>query len=226
MKPRTWVLLAAVAAGLAAGPKVATAQEANLSSLDDTEANRVYVRTGAEYGFVAALGYARTVHPFGHGALVNAEVTTPWASPDAADYRVRIGAVVPLVAFGRWKLAGTLAPVLRSTNNDLGRMTNVGFDGAGVAGYYAARWFAAGELGFDYALTTHIDHSDQYRRRVYAEARDGWYVNPGGTFRAGAQAGASFGRIEVAVRAGILRDMDGAPPLLPFYGTLALTTRW
>ena len=57
-------------------PRLASAQEVNLSSLDDGgDDNRVYLRTGAEYGFVAGVGYARTVRPFGHGLLVNGEVT-------------------------------------------------------------------------------------------------------------------------------------------------------
>ena len=63
-------------------------------------------------------------------------------------------------------------------------------------------------------------------RRAALELRDGFYVNPGGNYRLGGQAGASFGRYEVAARAGILRDMMGGQPMFPFYATLAFSTGW
>ena len=80
--------------------------------------------------------------------------------------------------------------------------------------------------GFDYMLTTQVTHSKLYRDNVYEDARDGWYINPGGNYRLGGQAGASFGRYELAVRAGILRDMMGGDPMFPLYATLAFSTSW
>ena len=61
---------------------------------------------------------------------------------------------------------------------------------------------------------------------VYENARDGWYVNPAGNYRLGGQAGASFRDHELAVRAGILRDMMGGRPMFPLYATLAFSTSW
>jgi hypothetical protein len=49
---------------------------------------------------------------------------------------------------------------------------------------------------------------------------------PGGNVRAGSQGGVSFGRDDVILRVGQVRGVDGDPPLLPFYGTLALETHW
>ena len=104
----------------------------------------------------------------------------------------------------------------------VGLGANAGLTG----GYYAQHWFAAGELGFDYALTTHIAHAQLYRDRVFENARDGWYVNSGGNYRLGGQAGASFGRYELALRAGILRAMMGGRPMFPLYATVALSAGW
>ncbi len=210
----------------AAAPRVSRAQEINLATLDDAEPNRVSLRTGAEHGFVAGLGYARTVRLLGRSLVVDGDVTVPWAGLDASDHRARVGVLVPIVSFGGWKLAAALAPTLRATKNDLARMTSLGVDASATVGYYARRWFAAGELGFDYALTTRINHSDEYRNGVYPGARDGWYINPGGMFRGGGQAGASLGRHDLALRAGVLRDMQGGPPVLPLYATLTFATRW
>jgi hypothetical protein len=216
---------ASLAAALA-GPSAARAQEVNLASLDDAPANRVYVRAGAEHAFVAAVGYARAVRWPGRCVLLSGELAAPWAGLDASDFRLRAGLLVPVAALGRWRLAGTVSPTLRGTENELGRMTSLGADLGAAAGHYAARWFLAAEVGFDWALATHVAHGALYRQAVHADARDGWYSSPGGNFRLGLQAGASFGPVDLALRAGQHRDVGGAAPLLPFYGTLALGARW
>ena len=61
-----------------------------------------------------------------HRLLLTGDLTVPWAGVDASDYRVRAGALVPIVGSRRWKLAGSLAPTLRGTRNDTGRMTSAG----------------------------------------------------------------------------------------------------
>jgi hypothetical protein len=233
MTSRRWVRAGAGLAALSglivtmlAMPSPARAQEVNLATLDDAQASRAYVRTGAEYGFVAGIGYARTVRLLGRSLLVSGELTAPWARIDASDFRLRAGVLAPMVGAGRWKLAGALAPTLRRTSNELGRMTSLGGDLGVSGGYYAPRWFLAGELGFDWAMTTRIAHSELYRTSVYPDARDGWYSDPGGNFRLGLQAGVSFARHDLVLRLGQLRDVAGAPPLLPFYGTLTFVTRW
>jgi hypothetical protein len=206
-------------------PMAARAQELNLGALDDTT-NVVHVRTGAEHGFVAGVGYARMVPLFARPFVLSADVSLPWASLDASDYRLRLGALAPVLEVRRWKLSGGVAPTLRGTETTLSRMTNVGVDLTVIGGYYAPRWFAAAELGFDWALSTHVAHNDHYRTLVYPGARDGWYANPGGNARAGGQGGVSFGRHDIVLRAGLVRDLRGEVPLLPFYATLALNARW
>jgi len=204
----------------------AQAQEVNLARLDEGPANRVYVRTGAEWAFVAGVGYAHTAHVGQRRLVLLGELTAPWAAADASDYQARVGALVPILAWRGWQLAASLEPTVRGTKNDVGRMTSLGANAGFTGGYYAPHWFAAGELGFDYTLTTRIAHSQLYRDTVYENARNGWYVNPGGNYRVGGQAGASFGRYELALRAGILRDMLGGQPMFPLYATLAFATSW
>lgn len=220
-------LLKAVAfAAVVAAPLAAQAQEVNLARLDDEPANRVHVRTGAEYGFVAGVGYARAVSLLERRLLVTGDLTLPWAGLDASDYRVRAGVLVPIVGSGRWRLAGTFAPTARGTKNVAGRMTSFGTDVGLQGGFYARRWFVAGEAGVDWAMTTHVSHSDAYRELVHEGARDGWYALSGANIRAGLQVGASFGRHDLVLRAGRMVDVAGAPPMLPFYGVLTFDTRW
>jgi hypothetical protein len=206
-------------------PVAARAQELNLAALDETS-NVVHVRTGAEYGFVAGVGYSRVVPLLERRLVLTGDATLPWATLDASDYRVRVGAMLPLVGARRWKLAGALAPTVRGVKTELSRMTDLGADAALVGGYYARRWFAAAEVGFDWALTTYVAHTDTYRDNVYGGARDGWYANAGGNARAGAQGGVTLGRSDVILRAGAVRDVSGGEPLLPFYATLAVNAKW
>ena len=206
-------------------PLAARAQEVNLSALDPSS-NVVQLRTGAEYGFVAGVGVGRVFSLRDRPVLAFGDFSLPWAGLDLSDYRLRVGALVPVLESRHWKLAGSLAPTVRGTSNDISRMTGVGADLGVVGGYYRRQLFVAAELGFDWAVTTHVTHSAAYRSAVYQGARDGWYANPGGNARAGLQGGASFGRYDVTLRVGAVRDVDGNPPLLPFYGTLALATHW
>jgi len=218
---------AALALGLsllAAAP--AHAQEVNLAQLDEGAANRIYVRTGAEWAFVAGVGYARSVSVARHPVLVVGELSAPWVAANTSDYQARVGVLAPIVGWGRLKLAGSLEPTVRGTHNDLARMTGLGVDAGLTGGYYTRGWFVAGEFGLDYTLTTHITQSQLYRDTVYAGARDGWYINPGGNYRLGVQAGLSFARFDVVLRGGMLRDMKGDVPMFPFYGTVALVTAW
>src|SRR5206468_1954272 len=117
---------------------------------------------------------------FGRTALAGGELTVPLGDLDAGDWRLRATALVPLVTGESWKLAGTVAPTVRSTTNEAARMIGLGVDVGAAGGYYAPGWFAALEAGLDCAVATHVKHSAAYRKLVFAEARDGWYAAPGG----------------------------------------------
>lgn len=220
-----------VAAALALGGSLlvaapARAQEVNLARVDEGPANRVYVRTGAEWAFVAGVGYERLVSVARHPVLLVGELSAPWVAPNTSDYQARVGVLAPILGWRRLKLAGSLEPTLRGTHNDLASMTGLGADAGLIGGYYAPGWFFAGEFGLDYTLTTHITQSQLYRDTVYANARDGWYINPGGNYRLGGQAGLSFSRFDVVLRGGILRDMKGNVPMFPYYATVAVVAAW
>jgi hypothetical protein len=203
----------------------ARAHEMNLATLDEVP-NIVHLRTGAEYGFVAGIGYARVLPLADRHLVLTSDATLPWASLDTSDYRLRLGVMMPLLSARRWKLAAALAPTFRGLKTEIARLASLGADTAFVAGYYSRHWFTAAEVGLDWAITSYVAHSQSYRDSVHAGARDGWYANPGGNVRAGAQAGASFGRYEAVLRAGVVRDTAGEEPLLPIYGTLVLNAKW
>lgn len=216
--------LIAVIAVLLAAP-LAHAQDINFGAVDD-DTHVVTVTTGAEHGLVLGAGYARVLALPDRQLVLGGDVALQWAEVDASDFRVRAGALAPIAWYGRWTLVGGVMSVVRGTDNEAARMINLGTDVSVLAGYYAPRWYAALETGFDWAFATHVDHSDTYRMQVYADARDGWYGNPGGTLRAGIQGGVSFGGNDIILRAGRLHDIEGKPALFPFYATLGYDRRW
>jgi hypothetical protein len=209
---------------LLAWPLSSSAQDLNIAALEDGT-NIVTVKTGAEYGLMLGAGYARVASVADRPVVLGVDLALQWAEVDIHDFRLSAGALAPLFGGARWKILGAVAASVRGTDNDLGAMTNVGTDVAILAGRYAPRGYLAAELGFDWAIATHIEHGDTYRMH-YADARDGWYRTPGGMLRAGLQGGISLGRHDVILRAGRLVDIAGEPATFPFYGTLTFDTRW
>lgn len=88
------------------------------------------------------------------------------------------------------------------TENSIYRAFNFGADFSGSLGLYRRRWFAAGEIGFDKAIITYLTHSDWYRTNVYPDAKNGWYLDAGGTYRHGVTASLTVGRAELVGRFG------------------------
>ncbi len=207
-----------ILAGLFATP--AFAQDLNFATVDEGT-HVVTLTTGAEHGLVLGLGYAYGLEVKDQPIILGADLALQWAEVDASDFKLRAGALVPVIGYGKWKLIAGATATVRGTDNAVARMINVGADGQVLAGRYSKRWFAAAEVGFDWAFATHIENSDTYKMQVYADAKDGWYGNTGGTLRTGIQGGVSFGGNDVILRAGMLQ---GA--LLPFYATIGYDRRF
>jgi hypothetical protein len=200
----------------------AAADELNFATITPERPNIVGARTGLDSALVFELDYRRIVEVLGRTSAIGVELAAPGAELDASDYRVSAGAAIPLVGGDHWKLIAHLSPTLRSTENGLNRMLAVGADTRLTGGFYARRWFAAGELGVDWVAASHIRHSDEYRDVVYADAEDGWYRNPGGTLYVGAHAGLSFSRFDVVLRAGRQQHVTMDAQTMPFFATLGV----
>jgi hypothetical protein len=82
-------------------------------------------------------------------------------------------------------------------------------------------------VGFDKAIVTHFKHSQLYHE-MYPGIFDGWYETAnGGNFYYGLQAGTSFGRSDITLRAGKVLTQDfKTAPLVPFFGQLGYTVKF
>jgi hypothetical protein len=199
----------------------APAQELNLATTSTARPSVVAVRTGLDHALLGEVGYRRVLAWQDRQIFVGGDVASPWAEVDLGDYRLRATVGLPL-GTQHWKVAGWLAPTLRGTENAVSRMAALGVDVRLTGGYYARRWFAAGEAGLDWIAATHITFSDAYRTRAYAGARDGWYRLPGGTVYAGLHAGVSFSSFDVVVRAGHPRTTALESQSVPLYVTVGV----
>ena len=219
------VCITAFLASMAA-PLAAQAQALNYGTLDAQRPNTVHAEVGAEYAFVMSGGYSRTIQLGDRPLVVGGMLTVPWAKLDLHDYQLRSTVAAPLVGDRKWKLVGRVAPTLRGTKNDINRMTGFATDFSFLGGYYAPRGFVAADLGFDWAISTHIKHSDEYRRTHYAGAKDGWYATPGGNFHAGLQGGFSVRSVDFTLRFAHVRDVRLQPLFLPFAATAGVNVHW
>jgi hypothetical protein len=187
-----------------------------------TEPNRLYTTFGLDPALVAALGYGRVVAVLGHDLQVVSDAGVAAAHLDTRDFRVRLGVQTSLAQWRSLHLAGSATAITRGTENSIYRGYNLGADVTAALGVYRRGWFAAGEFGKDKAILTHLTHSDWYRTHYYADAKDGWYLDPGGTYHYGLTGGLSLGRTEVVGRFGWRRTERFNELQPPVYASVGL----
>ena len=184
--------------------------------------NQVYTTFGANPALVTSVGYGRNVKVFGRPWQVGVEAGVVAADFDIQDFRARLQARGTLVGWRSVRLVGSAAFITRGTENPIYRALNFGSDFTGALGVYKPRWFVAGEFGFDKAIITYLTHSDWYREHYYPDAKDGWYLNAGGTFHDGLTGGMAIGRTELTARIGQQRTENFNALTPPLYGSLSV----
>ena len=208
---------------LALGALVGTQAEAqwNVARFGE-RSNIVYSSYGLDPAMVLTAGYGRVVPIFGHRFQFVVDGGMVMARADANDFRARVGVRTALLSWRSLALTGNMAFVTRGTENSIYRGLNFGSEFALTAGVYRRGWFVASEFGRDKDIITHLTHSDWYRRYYYPQAKDGWYLNAGGTYSYGLTAGVALGRTEVVVRAGRLVTEKFDQMLPPMYASLGI----
>jgi hypothetical protein len=212
------IVVALVVSGLAARDAAA---QWNVERFGSAR-NQVYTTFGLDPALVSSVGYGRVVPWLGREWQLGAEVGVVAAEFDTRDFRARLQARTTLVRWRSLRLVGSAAFITRGTENSIYRALNFGSDFTGAAGVYRRRWFVAGEFGFDKAIITHVTNSDWYRENFYPDAKDGWYLDAGGTYHYGVVTGVAIGRAELGLRAGWLRTEDFNDMVPPMYAGLGV----
>ena len=218
MRPVASFTLGVLMSILAAGDAAAQWNVARF----ETQPNRAYATFGLDPALVTSMGYGRVASVFGHDFQMVGEAGVVTARMDAQDFRARMGIQTSLVQHRSLHLTGTAVAIARGTENTIYRAFGWGTDFTASLGVYQPGWFAAGEFGKDKSVITHITHSDLYRKYHYADAKDGWYLDAGGTFHYGAAAGVTIGRAELVAKAGWLRTEEFNDLTPPFYGSVGV----
>jgi hypothetical protein len=188
----------------------------------DTDRSRVYTTFGLDPASIGSLGYGRVLSLRGHDFQLTGDLGVVTAGMDARDFRARVGTQTSLVQWRSVHLTGSATFVTRGTDNSIYRGLNFGADLTGSLGVYRQRWFTAGEFGFDKAIITHVTHSDWYRNHYYPDAKDGWYLDAGGTYHYGLAGGVTLGRTEIVGRVGLLRTERFKSLATPGYVSLGV----
>jgi len=212
------ITLAVVLSALAAQEAAAQWNVADFA----TDRNRVYVSFGLDPALVMSLGYGHVVPVGGHNFQVIGELGVVTAGLDMHDFRARLGTQTSLARWRSVNLTGSATLITRGTDNSIYRGLNFGTDFTGTLGVYRHGWFAASEFGFDKAVITHVTHSDWYRRYFYPDAKDGWYLNAGGTYHTGLTGGLTLGKAQVVGRFGLLRTERFKQMAPPGYATVGV----
>jgi hypothetical protein len=187
-----------------------------------TERDRVYTAFGLDPALVSSLGYGRVIPLRGHDFQFTGDVGVVAAHMDTGDFRVRLGTQTSLVRWRSLHLTGSATFITRGTENSIYHGFNFGSDFTGTLGWYRHGWFGAGEFGFDKAIITHLTHTDWYRTYFFPDAKDGWYLDAGGTFHYGLVGSYALGKAEVVGRFGWLRTEDFNDLVPPMYASLGV----
>lgn len=181
----------------------------------------VNMNIGSEYGIVGAVSYAHKVESKRFPIWLNMSISTPVGKDLLDDYKVKAGGQIRLLSFRKFQLGTSLQILFRTINMHYMKARNLGGELGLTGGYYSNKWFIAGELGFDKASATYIEHKESYRQ-IHPEVKNGWYeVSTGGNFNYGICTGISLSKKDLYLKAGILKTQDfKSTPLLPIYAQL------
>ncbi len=184
--------------------------------------NRFYATFGLDPAQVGTVGYGRVIRLAGHDFQLTIDGGLVTAKLDTRDFRARAGTQTSLLRWRSLHLVGSATFITRGTQNQIYEALDFGADLTAALGVYRRGWFLAGEFGKDKAIVTHVTNSDWYRRYFYPDAKDGWYLDAGGTIHYGLAAGLALGRMEVAARFGWLRAENWEQMMPPMYATLGV----
>ena len=198
------------------------AQTINWKNLQPSQKHILNLNVGFEEGTVAGIGYGyhlKSSIPI----VAGIEYSMPAGDRPFDDLKTKIGAQAGLLHSGIFCTTVKAYGVIRRYQNDLVRMIDFGSEFSAIAGIYKHRWFAAGEFGFDKAITSQLEHS-KLAKEYDPDLQSGWYIPDGGHFFYGIQLGYSFKGNDVYVKLGRTINQDlKTTATVPLYGQLGFT---
>jgi hypothetical protein len=216
-----------IISGLILSIRTVNAQTINWASLKEENKHIINANFGMEYGIIYGLGYGYQIKTRLFPVVANLEYSFPSGDKILNDFKTKIGGQIRWIEYHGFQFSTKIHGVFRRYGNDFVQLVNFGSDMSGIVGYYRAKFFVAGEVGFDKAIVTHFKHSKEYKD-LYPGVVDGWYEPAtGGNFYYGLQAGFSFGKQDIYLRAGKILTQDyKTTPMVPIYGQLGYNIKF
>lgn len=215
-----------VIAGIVLLSITAKAQTINWDGLKDYR-HIINANVGLEYGTVFGMGYGYHIKTKLFPIVVGADYSFPSGGWLFDDFKIRAGAQVSWIDFHHFRFNTRVNGVFRRYQNDFVRLENFGCDLAATIGYYRQMWFTAAEVGFDKAIVSNFKHSQAYMDQ-FPGVTNGWFIPPqGGNFYFGLQAGFTYRRHDIYIRAGKVLTQDfKTSPRVPFYAQLGYNIKF
>ncbi len=197
-------------------------QNINWRSLREDQRSYIQFNVGYDFGVTAQLGYSRSftlIKP----VMMGVDISIPMGSNLIDDFKVRLGGQIEVVEIQGFSASVKIMSNFRRYQTQLVRIVSFGSDFALVTGYYSSTWHAAGEIGFDKAITSHLKHSDMMRN-YFPAIKDGWYIPTGGHFYYGIQGSKTIGEsFDLSLRLGATKaQFHDEDAVLPYYLQLGL----
>lgn len=222
MKLRIFLLMSAALLVLNA----VDAQTVNWSSFKPEQKHIANVNAGFDnsFSFGVAYGYRFNIK---FPLILNVEHSQPAGEKLLDDFKTKIGGQIRLLQLGDFHFTAKVQGIFRRYENPDVRMVNFGSDMSAIIGYYRPIWFAAGEFGFDKAISTNFKHGASYRE-IFPDIKNGWYQPAtAGNVYFGLQAGVSINKFDITLKGGRTIQQDfKTTATVPFYGQIAFGRRF
>ena len=205
----------------------ANAQTINWASLKEENKHIINANLGWDYGVTYGLGYGYQFKTWVFPTLANIEYSAPSGEQKFDDFKTKLGIQIRLAELYNFQVSAKIQGVFRRYESEMVRLLNFGSDMTVMAGYYRKIWFVAAEGGIDKSIVTHFRHSQRAKER-YPDVVGGWYQpSNGGNFYYGLQAGISFWKNDIYVKAGnVINQNFETTPIIPNYAQVGYNFRF
>ncbi len=219
MKNLVWpFLLVSLTIGLA------PAQDINWAAGNPGK-NLLSASFGADYSSYYGLSYGRLLRIGRKTLAAGTELTLPFGSDLADDWRLRTSVQAELLRHGGFSFTLKPALVVRRYESPLANLFNIGADISAIYGYQKPGWGIAALLNYDRSMSARITH--HALKDDYPAIRDGWYRTASGNFKFGTRLNYTRKGWGIFLTAGKHYGQNFKDnPTFPFFAELTLQKRF
>ena len=200
------------------------AQDVNWAAVN-LDKNLLSVSSGADYSSYYGLSYGRMLRIGRKNLVAGTELTLPFGSNPADDWRLRTSVQTELLRHGGFSLTLKPALVLRRYESPLATLFNVGADISVIYGYQKPGWGIAALLNYDRSISARITH--HALKDDYPAIRDGWYRTGSGNFKFGTRLNYTNKSWGIFLTAGKHYGQNFKDnPTFPFFAELTVQKRF